>query len=276
MAECGPKYMKEANMQIIGLCRFSYPCLGGFQTGHDTLQDRIDYLFGDTRLEERFRTFEHITMPGIRNQTDQDFTFLVVTGTDLPAKHLKRLHAIIAGMPNVQLLQVRPMKHRPAMRQVLKQFRDPKQGPSVEFRLDDDDAVAIDFVEKLRETAQKSMPLFQIEKRVAIDFNHGLVLQIGQQIKAGHVVKSCWTPALGVMLGALSERCAIDFGHHKLLRTMTTITRPLEDMYVRGLSDFNDSTFDRQEGRLAPMTDEIRQLLKARFYIDVDAIPLDR
>ncbi|MEX0310749.1 MAG: glycosyltransferase, partial [Tateyamaria sp.] len=30
-------------MQIIGLCRFSYPAVGGFQVEHDTVDARIAY-----------------------------------------------------------------------------------------------------------------------------------------------------------------------------------------------------------------------------------------
>ena len=29
-------------MQAIGLCRFSYPALGGFQVGHETTEDGLD------------------------------------------------------------------------------------------------------------------------------------------------------------------------------------------------------------------------------------------
>ena len=31
--------MKSQDMQVIGLCRFSYPAYGGFQVGHETLEE---------------------------------------------------------------------------------------------------------------------------------------------------------------------------------------------------------------------------------------------
>ena len=263
-------------MQIIGLCRFSYPCLGGFQTEHETIQDRIDYLFEETRLEERFRTFEHVTIPGIRYQTDDDFTFVVVTGTDLPDHQLDRLETIVADIPHATVLQLPPMQHRPAMREVIEHFRDKTAGPSVEFRLDDDDAVAIDFVAELRATATTLMAMFHAEGRLAIDFNQGLVMKISDRVELGQVIKPCWTPALAVMLRSGAPRCLMDFGHHKLPQLMTTVTRPLQDMYIRGISDFNDSAFDRRENILAPVTEESAALLMARFGIDVAAIPVSK
>ena len=39
-------------MQVIGLCRFSYPAFGGFQVEHETIEERIADLYGAARLEE--------------------------------------------------------------------------------------------------------------------------------------------------------------------------------------------------------------------------------
>jgi hypothetical protein len=49
-------------MEVIGLCRFSYPAIGGFQVEHETLEERIAFLYADKRLEERFR-YRHQTNP---------------------------------------------------------------------------------------------------------------------------------------------------------------------------------------------------------------------
>ena len=50
-------------MQVIGLCRFSYPAIGGFQVDHPDIAARIAYLYGPARMEERFATFETLTLP---------------------------------------------------------------------------------------------------------------------------------------------------------------------------------------------------------------------
>ena len=83
-------------MQVIGLCRFSWPGIGGFQVEHDSLESRIAYLYAPERMEERFRTFETITLPPLKAQTDGDFTFLVVIGDSLPARWRDRLMALLA------------------------------------------------------------------------------------------------------------------------------------------------------------------------------------
>ena len=67
-------------MQTIGLCRFSYPAISGFQIEHDTIEERRDYLYAPKRLNERFHLFETLTLPGLRAQTDQEFDFVIVVG----------------------------------------------------------------------------------------------------------------------------------------------------------------------------------------------------
>ena len=79
-------------MQVIGLCRFSYPALGGFQVEHETVEDRIAFLYAEHRLEERFRLMETVALPCIRHQTDPDFELIIVIGDQLPARHRRRLH----------------------------------------------------------------------------------------------------------------------------------------------------------------------------------------
>ena len=71
-------------MQVIGLCRFSYPAIGGFQVEHETLEERITYLYDPNRLQERFRLLETIALPCLRHQTDQNFDLIIVVGDSLP------------------------------------------------------------------------------------------------------------------------------------------------------------------------------------------------
>ena len=81
-------------MQVIGLCRFSYPAIGGFQVMHDTTEDRRRFLYDPVRLEQRFHLFETLALPGLRHQTDERFQFLIVVGECLPEPALHRLRDI--------------------------------------------------------------------------------------------------------------------------------------------------------------------------------------
>ena len=58
-------------LQVIGLCWFSYPAIGGLQVDHDT-------------IEERFALFEAVALPSLRAQTDPNFDLIIVVGDQLP------------------------------------------------------------------------------------------------------------------------------------------------------------------------------------------------
>ena len=86
-------------MQVVGFCRFSYPAEGGFQVEHEDIATREAYLYSAARMDERFRHFETICLPGLKAQTDPDFTFLILVGSSLPAELRARLEAARAQTP---------------------------------------------------------------------------------------------------------------------------------------------------------------------------------
>ena len=63
-------------MQAIGLSRFSYPAHGGFQIQFDSIEERIAFLYGEARLEERFRLFEHVALPCMKAKTSEDWEMI--------------------------------------------------------------------------------------------------------------------------------------------------------------------------------------------------------
>ena len=135
-------------MQVIGLCRFSYPAIGGFQVEHDSIEERMAFLYNEARMEERFRLFEAVALPCLREQTDPDFELIIVIGDSLPPHHESRLRDLIADMPQLRIEKHPPRKQRPIMKDILNAARRDPDAPCLQFRYDDDDAVSVDFVER--------------------------------------------------------------------------------------------------------------------------------
>ena len=113
----------------------------------------LHYLYAPARMEERFATFETMTLPPLRAQTDPDFTFVVVIGDSLPAQYRARLKAVLADMPQAVIQSHPPEQHRPVMKRIINSVRRMDNTPCLQFRMDDDDAVAVDFIARLREAA---------------------------------------------------------------------------------------------------------------------------
>lgn len=262
-------------MQVIGLCRFSWPGIGGFQVAHQTMQERIDYLYAPKRLEDRFRTFETITLPPLRAQTDPDFTLLMVIGDTLPDPWRDRLERLVADIPQVVIHAHPPGRHRAVMQEAINAVRRFDNEPCLQFRMDDDDAVACAYVEMLREAAQDVRKLSRKHRYLAIDFNRGFIASPGAEgLRATPTHSPYTTAALALMLKPSEKRTIMNFAHAKVAQNMPTITFSGQDMLIRGHNDYNDS---RQKPGVKPvdllaLSPQDEDHFKAVFNIDADHV----
>ncbi|NOD32908.1 MULTISPECIES: putative rhamnosyl transferase [unclassified Ruegeria] len=257
-------------MQVLGLCRFSYPAIGGFQTMHASVEERRQFLYRHDRLEERFRLFETIALPGLRQQTDQDFHLRIVIGECLPKPAFDRLNDLTADLKQVQIVARSPGRHRKVMQEVLNAARQSLDAPCLQFRHDDDDAVAVDFVERLRGTAVDCAALLQSRTMVAIDFNCGYLARANAQgIQAIRVHRPLMTAGLGMFVQGGNRKSIMNFAHNRMNRAMPVVTRPDGPMWVRGLNRFNDSPRTRSTNAdLSPLSPPQKAEFLSRFAID--------
>ncbi len=262
-------------MQVIGICRFSYLGHGGFQIEHGSVEERAGFLYDPDRMEERFRTFETLTLPSMRAQSDPDFTLLVVTGDSLPAAYLARLRALLADVPQAVLRTCAPGKHRQVMQVAINSVRRFDKEPCLQFRMDDDDAVARVYVERLREAAHDLRKLGRSHRHIAIDFNQGYIVGTGAEgLSAAPTQRPYTTAALAVMFKPSVKLSVMNFAHQKLPSLMPTVTFTGEDMLLRGHNDYNDS---RQKSgvkpvALTPLDPAQEALFRKVFNVDADHV----
>lgn len=263
------------HMQVIGLCRFSYPALGGFQVAHETVEDRMRYLYQPARMEERLRLFETVALPGLKKQTDGDFTFVIVTGTSLPAPYAARLQALVADMPQARIVSAEPGKMRDVMKQVFRDARHGPRKPVLQFRHDDDDAVSVDFVERLRQAAEGARGLLASSGSVAIDYSLGYTASFGPE---GITAAETYRPWLGVGLAMYAGpgvgRSIMNFAHNKMPRHMPALAFSDAPMWVRGHNRYNDSRQGKTctDPELLPLSRDQEREFAMRFAIDADQV----
>ncbi|MDA7423162.1 putative rhamnosyl transferase [Thalassococcus lentus] len=257
-------------MQVIGLCRFSYPAEGGFQVEHQSIEDRRAYLYDPVRMDERFATFQAITLPALKAQTDQEFTFAILIDEALPDPLAARLFDMIADMPQAKVIAMPPGPHRKTCQSVLNGCRNDVKEPCLQFRLDDDDAVAVDFVERLKRDSETVAGLHDQHRSFAIDYNRGFIVQPSSRgIQAKPCVLPFYPMGLGMAVRGGNQQSIMNFAHGKLPQFMPTVTFTDTPMYLRGHNDFNDS---RQKAHVAaqelPDADpETLAILKDRFAV---------
>lgn len=261
-------------MQAIGLCRFSYPALGGFQIEHDTIEERIAFLYGQERLEERFRLFEHMALPCMKAQSNEDWEMVVVIGDSLPKRHADRLRDLVGDIGQISVQVHEPRPQREIMKEILNKARIDASKPCLQFRYDDDDAVAVDFIARLREAANDCAGLNRRHSAVAYDWTSGFAAQCDAQgMRACEMQYKQYVAALGMHIRGGSQLTIMNFAHTKLDQFMPVVSFPEPAMWVESHNGFNDSAA-RQRGEIdfLPLGDAAEALFKARFAIDVERL----
>ncbi|MET4127442.1 glycosyltransferase [Roseovarius sp. MBR-6] len=260
-------------MRVIGICRFSYPALGGFKRMHESVEERETYLYDPARMTLRFRHFEALTLPSIAAQSDGDFTFLIVTGETMPPQWRDRLHDITATVPQVRILPCPPMRHRVAMQAAIKEELGEDTVESLQFRLDDDDAVGLGFVQGLRWFGRATAKMRRKWRYVAFDYNRGYSVRLSAQgIEAEEVISHFWACGLAMLFRPGDPRTVMNFGHHKLHHEMPTLINPAPPMYLRAHHGDNDTGEAQTPKGLRPIDEATRARLLRDFNVDEDRV----
>ncbi|TJZ90414.1 hypothetical protein FA743_14795 [Paracoccus gahaiensis] len=254
-------------VQMLGLCRFSYLGLRGYQVEHDSIAARRAYLYDPDRLARRWLWFTTVALPGWLAQTDPDFTLVIMTGPDLPQPWLGRLQELCDRVPQLQLSLVPPMDyHLQACRAAVAPHVDPVAEVIGHFRHDDDDAVALDYVAATRRDFASVQELWRPEGRLSLDYGRGLMIEArGGKLRITPRICHNMGVALTVFLKPEIPDTALHYNHTQLARWMpgVQISRPL--MFIRSIHGDSDSgdmgpglPWDPEEGAM-------KRLLRLRF-----------
>lgn len=266
--------MDDPRVQVLGLCRFSYPAeLEGFQTRHETMEDRRAALYDPARMETRLFWFEHIALPGLRAQTRDDYTLLLLIGEDMPGPYHDRLLAMIADVPQVRPVYRPTGPHRQVYREILTEARDRDAEMVAEFRLDDDDAVAVNYVQMIRRHVAQVRPMFRQKGRVALDQGKCVMVTAeGEGVTLTPLLTHCWAAALTVFLKPDDDACVMDFPHQKVWQRMPLVSYNDQLMFLRGAHGTNDSKVGLGgTGRFKVDPKDFPALLQRRFAVDIQA-----
>ena len=79
-------------------------------------EQKADELFEVSRMEHRLATFEHLTLASMQAQSDQNFSFLVVSSDRMPIEYRRRLEKMCEGRKQIVLRFVAPMHISEAIR----------------------------------------------------------------------------------------------------------------------------------------------------------------
>lgn len=261
-------------IQVLGLCRFSMLALGDFQTtGLDIAANRA-ILYHPARMARRMRWFQNLCLPPLLWQQDQDFTLIVATGVDLPQPWQDELEQIAASVPQIRLERLEPDRQAAMCREALARHMDDRADVVAQFRMDDDDAVALDYVRRIRADYRLVERAMNPHHPVVINYTSGLVAEL----KAGRLelhqeMAQNWGLAQSFYFQGGRTRSLMNYRHDKVWSKVATLAIPGRPMWIRGHHDHNDSRGHLiGRNRLPAEPAATEDLLARRFGLDRAAL----
>lgn len=262
--------MARDDNQIIGVCRFSYLGEGGFQTQRDGFEKAAERLYAIPRMRRRFAFFENICLPSLAAQTDQDFKLVALIGDSMPFRWRKRLKGLTETYP---FLEVCTLEAAGPLNSTRRAFRRGWNGQATYitgFRMDDDDAVATNYIERTRAIADQLLTLGWADEDnpVAICFHRGIYWDMAKPEE-----DQFWDFSENQPLGLASAMIGTPQGkaniyrwnHRRLASQIRCWVDPSEFMFVRTLHGQNDSGRTIPPDAVAMPVWHARKLFRERF-----------
>jgi hypothetical protein len=263
--------------QIIGVCRFSYLGTLGFKA-HDThREDLADRLYDEQRMQRRFAYFENICLPSLAAQTDMDFRLVVLTGDSMPLRWHQRLQDLQRHHPFVDLCVLAPAGPVNSTRRAFRQAWNGRASFITGFRIDDDDAVARDYIARTRKIADQLLALGWADAQTlaAICFHRGIYWDMSAPEDRqfwDHAEKEPLGLAAAMIMTSDARPNIFRWNHRHLASAVRCWIDPGDIMFLRTLHGHNDSdrTIPPHASALSPGV--ARRLLRDRFALSPAAL----
>ena len=262
--------MTGTGNQIVGVCRFSYLGKSGFRTLAEAPDRASAILYDPARMRHRFACFEHICLPALAAQTDPDFRLVALIADTMPVRWRKRLKALRDPFPFLEVCTLEAAGPLNATRRAFRRGWDGTSPFLTGFRIDDDDAVARDYIERTRTLADQMLCLgwADADTPAAICFHRGLYWDMARPS-----ADQFWAVTEKEPLGLASAMIATPeataniyrWNHRRLARHVRCWTDPTGDMFLRTLHGHNDSGRTVPKGATAIPAPQAEALLKDRF-----------
>ena len=231
------------NIQIIGITRFSYLSDKGFRRTPREMAPAATFLHDPDRLQRRLEIFKSVTLPALINQTDPNFLYLILVGEDMPKWVIEDLQNATQGL-NTHIVAKPPMRMETACDETFHAFIDPSADVYMSFCLDDDDAMSVDWVEKIRDTCNHTHKMLDTHSRIAIGSLKGILLQdVDLEIPKLQTVISRFPYGIGLAHMSRSPKSPSIYSvaHNNTHKRMPLITLSDDYDFVRYLNADSDS-----------------------------------
>jgi len=136
-----------------------------------------EVVLSDSWLKERFELFENYCFPSVKNQTNQNFKWLVFFDTNTPNNYKNKINKLVDDYKNFQPFFIDGMElFIPSIIKNVSHLDDKKY--IITSRLDNDDCLHKDYVSIVQS-------YFNKQNYMAIDIVDGYGMKIGNKVRLG-------------------------------------------------------------------------------------------
>lgn len=260
-------------LKTIGLVRFSVLTSTYYSERFDSLDALAAHLFAPERMELRFRLFERLCLRSLAAQTDPDFTLIIAASEDMPEPYLRRLDALLAPYPHIVLHPMGTGKHYQMLRAAYDAVPLDGAGHRLMFRLDDDDAVDLNFIRRTKALAGGLLKLHDTPPPTVIANNRGFYVRFGGD-GSREVFDTCERAPLsaGVALLAAADHNTNPYRyvHRKFAQHYNTYSDITVPGFIRTIHGDNKSNPTTMGLTHKLSSDQIEAELRQHFDLGID------
>jgi hypothetical protein len=251
-----------ATQEVLIAMRFSYFGNSGWKS---EFSKNPGLLFDEDRLKMRLALLETLPLPSLVAQTDQNFHLMVLCSETMPDWALDTLAEICGELLPAGRFTIAPRPYGFAHRH-LTLFMADRYGPGLGIHavLDDDDALAIDFVATLREVLG-GLPPMEVEddmRFVSFPNGYGLTIEDGEVPDYRLYLHRYPYINLGLsMVAATGGKNLFSIRHRKTPAEYNCRLYRRKTMFIRSVNPVNDSRVE--------VSDKWEPVLNWRTHKDV-------
>lgn len=268
--------MASVSNAIVGVMRFSYPAEEGFAVSRLPEAELEALLYDPARLRTRFAYLERIALPSLAAQADDRFVAVILAGRTMPHRFRARLRALEGAHP---FLRVLFMERTGALAAAKRAFRRGVEAHAdrfgaadhlTGFRIDDDDAVATEFVARLRDGSGRLLASGLAAGPTAIAYGRGLYWDLSDPLQPFHEFRETQPAGQACAMITTSDvpTCVYRYNHRRLACHVPTFMDPAGLMFLRTLHDHNDSGREIPPHARAVTLERARRAIRERFALD--------
>ena len=218
---------------------FDYKCKSFRMTQDMTFSVYKRKLFDEKRMEYKFESFEKITLPSIVNQTNKNYIWEIYSSTFLPSEYKKRLLRDTKKYKNIKLFFINSFEEF-FLR--MKELPYGKIDKYCTVRLDDDDGLSNNYIEKVNQYSEKTGSVISFPNGQFVTIENSLIKYGRRHSKLNNAQGLC---AIGMNIFNLGRHKKI----HEKKEVKEVIYNFTPDMYLVNCGIFCDTQRKFKEKR---------------------------